>query len=594
MARAHHRRLPFWYFALRITTAVVVGNVVGNVQGVGGSFGAPEGAQAPLEEEPRQRAEAAGWSLLGKDCACQDYYGSVVLNDDFGDCFRACRDQRMCSQFSVGASGQGCRFAMSANGNCTTGPAPGVGTELWHIPNRQDACKDKPVSLGQGNQVCSAIASQPAPTRDVLCVHPAMQAECAKTCGLCPITTSTQSFTKPVADQAGGSHWVEMEQLRGQCCNAHYAVLKLESETVTLDLCKTACAGQRGCNMLSFAQLPSSTVCRFALGGHTSCMPGRVPWAGNLTMWKLVSKSGESGLPSSLSYQTAAGCQSSCWEQLTPITKNISLLPLSATPQEVQRQLGELKLKTRNTAKPAWVYFMGDSTSRAMVEAALTPEQSHTFVHGAHALNESDRLRKWEYLRGQYTLGHNEWTSSVEIAQGMGSQPAKITWDWNPFPYTSRFEWLVRDQFADGKDRPDALVIMGLGIHSCAWEPHLVQHHIWELEHMFDVLKQTSIPVVFVFGRLMNLFARYWWTTPAAINSCLVQFKAALHTLASKSCYPWMDIQDAVDASEDLYGAGADGVHLPGSPYNGAMIRATMEMVKNRLLNNSIRQLGIS
>ena len=56
-------------------------------------------------------------------------------------------------------------------------------------------------------------------------------------------------------------------------------------------------------------------------------------------------------------------------------------------------------------------------------------------------------------------------------------------------------------------------------------------------------------------------------------------------TLASKSCYPWMDIQDAVDASEDLYGAGADGVHLPGSPYNGAMIRATMEMVMNRLNN---------
>ena len=84
------------------------------------------------------------------------------------------------------------------------------------------------------------------------------------------------------------------------------------------------------------------------------------------------------------------------------------------------------------------------------------------------------------------------------------------------------------------------------------------------------------------FLRNTNLFGRH---TPAAISSCLVQFKAALHTLASKSCYPWMDIQDAVDASEDLYGAGADGVHLPGSPYNGAMIRATMEMVKNRLNN---------
>jgi hypothetical protein len=527
--------------------AVIVCATDWTVSGI--AFGKRQGVFSPLEAigfsplevigagaAGRQRAQAAGWSLISNAEICYADFGAI-FTEEFDDCFRACSNHHLCAQFSIGAGESRCRFAVSAHGKCALQVAPSAEApvEVWHNAGAKYT----------GN------AKQMIPEREGAQIHE--------------------------LDQADEGHFVELKHLRGHICNNDFATLGL-AEPITLTLCKKSCADQRGCNFISFAPLDQTPNCRFALGNRSSCMPGKAPagWPVNTTMWALASRTGDSDLPSSLLYQTG-GCQSSCSGQ--PFAKNVTLLPLNATPQAVRSILGQLR--RTNASKPS-LYFMGESTSREMVLAALTTEQRETLHTSAHTLTAADHLKRREYTRGNYNFGQNEWISEIDLGT------SKLTWDWSPFPYTSRFEWLVRHKFADGKDRPDALVIMGLGIHSCVWEPEDIQNHIWELEHMFEVLNKTSMPVVFVFGRLVNLFARYWWSTPAAINSCLVQFKAALRKLASDSCYPWMDVQAALDTFEDAYGAGADGVHLPDTPYNGASIRATLEMVKSRLSSDCL------
>ena len=568
----------------------------------GDPYGERQGVVIELQdadEQEREAARAAGWVPVAGNI-CNDRYAQIP-GVGFEECFRVCADHRTCAEFSVLSDLSQCRFAVAADG-CDAGEHDGE-SEMWRLPSYDAACSD--VTSSEATSMCATITPS---NRDVLCTVAVFATSCRKSCGLCPVvehttaapaagaapllalgTTTPDTTDTNESVYATGGEWLEMTDLRGRVCSAHYAEYGISasysSKSITLEECKHACLDQRGCAMFSLAERDPDDLtpvsCRLALEGHPSCIPVDKPesWPAS-TMWELSYLS----LLAPLSYQASPGCRSTAGGACQPhasSTGNITVLPRLPTTTAVASLLQQLGART----KDPWVYFMGDSNSRAMVEAGLTADQRNVFRNRVQPQNH---LNKRDYARGEYQFGYNELISDIDVpVEGnslSGNTTVKLTFDWNPFPTSSRFEWVIKDKFAHGKDRPDVVVIMGLGTQSCAWEPGSMQNHNWELDHMFKILDTTTLPIVFVAGGQLNLpLSNLKWTTAAEVKGCLAQFKAAWLKSASEACYPWIDVQVDSTQYEDAHIAGPTAVSLPETPYHTARIRAILEAVVTRL-----------
>jgi hypothetical protein len=339
-------------------------------------------------------------------------------------------------------------------------------------------------------------------------------------------------------------------------------------------------------------------------------------------------------------YKCPASSVGRCSEQTK--TRKIQLLQPASTIEREGAADGNKSMEQKLSSALAnlqhpkerggpWVYIFGESTTRLWVESVISQESAKNLDHVAGMSVRLNRRYQQHQSKLDYSqrpeppkgpsYGKNEGitdfflplaaprsfkdingtdggviysadtpspTDKLSSKKGV----AHITFEWNPWPNMTRFRWVMENKFAPGRpsDLPDAVIISGLGMHSCAWEVEKIEAHINDLKSMFISLQSAnlSVPVIFVGPRNVTRHCNFHFQPDnLKLNNCIQEFRNAWRKMAQKSNLPWIDLAPAGKIYEDMFDTThRDGVHMLGAPgtellkvkvpFNGAVMDAVL------------------